>query len=367
MNKQEILIIGAGPAGLVAAILLTQAGLKVTIIDSQKIVQRAGFARLKIGESLPPAAYMLLQKLDLWEDFKKGSHLKSYSNKSLWGSPQIAYTDFIQTPPGYGWHLDRVEFEEMLLQKAAQLGVEVLELTTLHTVELKEKKWQVKWKTKTTQFIAKKYDFLVDASGRNSWLARRLGVQRQYDNRQLALIAFMSTNDSFTDRAGLVETTPNGWWYSAKIPKNRMSLTFLCQPDKKQRELWMQKKGWEQLLAQAPHTRKRALQGVGDLLTAPKFVAAGDSILTQVYGEQWIAIGDAALTYDPIASHGIMLALVSARDATEVISQYFQGSSNGLVAYQQLMQTSFHYYRQQRQLFYAQEQRFSNAKYWKNK
>lgn len=367
MNKQEILIIGAGSAGLVAAILLTKAGLTVTIIDHQKIIQREGFARLKTGESLPPAAYMLLQKLDLWEGFEKGSHLKSYNNKSLWGSDKLTYTDFIHHPPGYGWHLDRVKFEEMLLRKATLLGVDLLELTTLHTVELKEKKWHVKWKTNTNQFIAKKYDFLVDASGRNSWLARRLGVQRQYDNRQLALVAFMATNEAFTDRAGLVETTPNGWWYSAKIPKNRMALTFLCQPNKKDREFWLQNEGWDQLLEQAPYTKKRVLQGGGQLLTAPKFVDASDSILAQVHGKQWIAIGDAALTYDPIASHGIMLAMVSARDATEVILQYFQGDSNGLAAYQQLMQTSFQYYRQQRQLFYNQEQRFSNSEYWKNK
>lgn len=368
MNKQEILIIGAGPAGLVAAMLLAKAGLKVTIIDHQNMIQREGFARLKTGESLPPAAYRLLQALDLWEAFEKGSHLKSYNNKSLWGSDQLAYTDFINNPPGYGWHLDRVEFEEMLLQKAMDAGATLLEATTLHTAELIANKWEVKWKTIDGHFIEKKVDFLIDASGRNSWLARRLGVKRWTHDHQLALVAFMAINNSFTDHSGLVETTPNGWWYSAKIPHNRMALTYLCQPNREQVAHWRRKKGFQVLVSKAPYTKKRIAQANGQLITLPKFVAAGGSVLKQTYGKQWIAIGDAAITYDPIASHGIMLAMVSARDAVEVMTQYFQeGNMEGFAAYQQLMHTSFQHYRQQRQQFYDQEQRFPNAIYWQRR
>ena len=51
------------------------------------------------------------------------------------------------------------------------------------------------------------------------------------------------------------------------------------------------------------------------LIGQPKWVVADSGILEAVYGEAWLAVGDAAMTYDPIAAHGLTMSMVSARDA----------------------------------------------------
>ena len=58
-RKADVLIIGAGPAGAMAASLLQQVGLDVLIVEKQK------FPRFVIGESLLPRCMDLLQEADL--------------------------------------------------------------------------------------------------------------------------------------------------------------------------------------------------------------------------------------------------------------------------------------------------------------
>lgn len=82
-------------------------------------------------------------------------------------------------------------------------------------------------------------------------------------------------------------------------------------------------------------------------------VNADGSILDKVCGKNWLAVGDAAMTYDPIASHGLMMSMVSARDAAQAIIARSQGQQTAFEQYAQRLYQSFMEYSNLRQGFYA--------------
>jgi 2-polyprenyl-6-methoxyphenol hydroxylase-like FAD-dependent oxidoreductase len=346
MSKNlPVLVVGLGPAGASTAIFLAQLGLPVTAIDRKP---RSG---LQIGESLPPDAKKLLEQLGVWREFDSAPHEKCYGNRSYWWSDKAQYHDFMQHPVGHGWHIDRPGFETMLRKQARSLGVDMDLNSSIGALDFDGRAWSVLLARNGQPPSDQAYSFIVDATGRNSWVARRQGVVRLYEDRQLALVAFLHSKSPFPDTTTLVETNLSGWWYSAKIPGNRVATAFLCRPDKTQKTLWTTPSGWWNLIAQAKQTMRRLASSDFELLEAPKFVAADSSILERVQHSGWLAVGDAAMTYDPIASHGLMMSMVSARDAAAAIHMTLNGSQEAQEQYGQQMYQAFMTYSELRKTF----------------
>lgn len=348
MNR-KILVLGAGTAGCAAAIFLRQLSFDVVLMDRRNPVSTGAF---KVGESLPPDAAGLLQQLGVWEAFCSGPHLKCYGNISYWYSQEPTHHDFLQHPIGHGWHLDRVAFDRLLLEKAMAVGAEFLPETTLKSHCYENGQWQLILQSgQSSQNVS--VDFIIDASGRNSWLARQLGIDRLYEAEQLALVSFLEISPDFQDTRTLVETTDKGWWYTAPIPGNRMTAAFFYSPDDLKLSGQPEPQAWENLLEQSRQTRQTIDQAKGQLITQPGIVAAHSSILEELHGPGWVAIGDAALTYDPIASHGITMALASARDASGAIHEYFKVNTQALASYDAVLWAAFQHYAKERQVLKA--------------
>lgn len=97
-------MVGAGPAGAAAALVLARAGADVTLLDA------GDGGSFPVGEGMPPAARPLLAALGLSESMLAQGHRPALGNRSAWGSARIVDTDFIAHPFGTGWHLDRRAF-----------------------------------------------------------------------------------------------------------------------------------------------------------------------------------------------------------------------------------------------------------------
>ena len=347
MNK--VVVLGAGVAGASTAIFLRQRGINTLLVERKPDKQTD---LPVIGESLPPDAKNVLLRLGVWEKFKAGAHLQCFGNKSYWFSDKAQYHDFMQHPVGHGWHLDRATFDQMLLDHAIAMGADYHANTRIVESKLENDSWRLTLKGANRREHTETAVFVVDATGRNSWFARRQGVSRLYEDQQLALIRFHRTTEAFQESTSLVETTDEGWWYSALIPDARMVSAFFCKPDKTQREQWIRIEGWRKLLASAPHTQERLKKAGCEPLKPPHFVPADSGILEKLTGLRWLAVGDAALTYDPIASHGILMAMVTGRDAALAIARFFDSDVAAIEEYNAQCWWAFRQYSQQRMAFY---------------
>ncbi|NOS56725.1 MAG: FAD-binding protein, partial [Cyclobacteriaceae bacterium] len=78
-DSVDVLVIGAGPAGTIAASIVKKAGWNV------KIVEREKFPRFVIGESLLPRCMEALEEAGLLEAVKAENFQKKFGAKFLRG------------------------------------------------------------------------------------------------------------------------------------------------------------------------------------------------------------------------------------------------------------------------------------------
>ena len=116
----DVAIVGAGPAGATAALMLAPSVRTVLVdrLDPQAEPDDA----IRIGESLPAAARRLLRDMGVWDDFLLQAHVPCYARRSVWGGAAAMSTDSIADPDGPGWHLDRTRFDAWLRAWACPTG-----------------------------------------------------------------------------------------------------------------------------------------------------------------------------------------------------------------------------------------------------
>lgn len=180
-SQSQILIVGAGPAGTSAAIRLAKKGFSVKLIEREK------FPRHKLcGEFISPECFVHFKELGVFDEMvsQNGERItetifyapngKSVNVPSKWFSAN-------ETALG----LSRAEMDFQLLQRAKQVGVEVLEETQVVGL-LMEKEEVCGVKTKTEEITA---DLTIDATGRSKVLTNKIKGRRTKDKGQ-SLVGF---------------------------------------------------------------------------------------------------------------------------------------------------------------------------------
>jgi flavin-dependent dehydrogenase len=269
----------------------------------------------------------------------------------------VAEAPFLFSPYGHGWHVDRRRFEQLLSARAVEAGVQ--RRTGTRVVDATR---NGAWKLQCADGSSVEAPFVLDATGRASWFAHRAAARRIVDDVLVAIAAFLQTSstpdpDSWT----LVEAVADGWWYTAVLPDARLAAMFVTDPAVIAPRHASSMDGWTELLAHAPRTRER-IAGHGYRLTAPpKLVDAGSARLDTAAGEGWLAIGDAALTLDPLSSHGITSALATGIEAAAAIG------SGDSARYQAILHTTWNAYTAMRRDLYATERRWANSPFWQRR
>lgn len=330
--------------------MLARAGIPVTLVAAP---ERRAFA---IGEGLPPATRPVLAALGLEARIDAQGHRRALGNRSAWGSERIVATDFITHPFGHGWHLDRRAFDRGLLQAARDAGATIVQ-GSLRDVGGEAGAWRVRIATDAEQ-LTNAAGVVVDCSGRRAVFARRQGARRKRLDRLVACAALLISNAPDADATTLVEAVCDGWWYTARVSDATRIVMFLSDSDLPAAREVRAPDAFRARLGQTRHVGPLCA-GCGYEISSPLQVAAADTArLDRVCGGGWIAAGDAAASFDPISSQGIMSAMQYGQKAAEAVL------NGNPVAYAAAVDTLYNRYVAARASVYAQERRWADAPFW---
>ncbi|HEX7316675.1 MAG TPA: FAD-dependent oxidoreductase [Pyrinomonadaceae bacterium] len=353
----DVLILGGGPAGAATACTLASAGASVVLVE------RSSYESVRVGETFPPVIARALARLQLSEFIDEALHVPSYGVRSLWGGDEPHERSFVFDAYGHGWHVDRRAFDAALAFAAEQRGVRVLRQTRLISCE---RDAGAGWKIRMAapgSVVETRARFVVDATGRASALARRLGGSRVACDQLVGVYRYYSpaprgaadaTHDAFT----LIEADERGWWYSAPLPAGRFVVAFmtdadLCQRDGRRRP---------EQPPFAPRTRERATRYAPE--GECRLVSANNSRAEPVSGRDWLAVGDAAVAFDPLSGDGVLRALEWGPRAARAVLRAIDGDTSELEEYAGRLRDEWEVYRDRQRAFYARETRWPASTFW---
>jgi flavin-dependent dehydrogenase len=351
-----VAIAGAGPAGCATATALARIGIPALLLDT--------LPRRKIlGESLPPAARPLLSRLGLEDALLARSQLRATGQESAWGSEQLRSFDFVFTPYGHGWHVDRVSLDEDLRTNARRAGATVYDRVSRIRWERIRDRWRVNWLSADEKGHAD-VDVIVDCTGRAARLAReRPGNRRLVFDCLVAVVRRTQENGTDASRVEL-EAVREGWWYTAPTPRGRVFALF-SDADLLVVRQAQTLRGWQALMSETRHIRGQAAEACFD--GEAIVVSARTTRLDQISGDGWLAVGDAACTRDPLSSQGVLAALSQGRRAAEAILDHLGGRTVALRGYSEDLEAEFRRYRRTQIAYYGLENRWPRADFWRRR
>lgn len=362
MASSDVTVVGGGPAGAATALALRRHDPSLTVV----LIEASDYEEVRIGESLPPNARPYLEQLNVFERFLEQGHLEAFGTASAWGGEALVDNDFVTSLGGNGWHLDRRRFDAFLASEAVRCGVGTLPGTRLAGEQRTDGGWVLRLQGAgdPTRFTTR---YVVDATGRRARFSARRGSRRVLFDHLVGVFLFFGPGARPVppDTRTLVESIESGWWYSARLPGDGLIAAFMTDADLVRTEGLARRDAWLELLAASRHTRRRldGLEPHGE----PAVHAASSGLLDALGGDGWLAVGDAASTFDPVSGQGIVKALANGLWAAFAVSDALAGRPQVIARYTRLVTGEIEGYLETRELFYREEKRWPDATFWQRR
>jgi len=292
----DVIIVGGGPAGSCAAIRCAQWGLHTILLERER------FPRSRPGESLHPGFENLLQQLGVLEAVLAAGFLRFDGNwVECLGA--ISFEAFKPTGTGAtrGLQAWRPDFDAILLERARQLGVEIVQpARALRPIVSGSRVTGVE-----TDAGKLESAFVIDAAGRGNWLAHHLNLEIQARSpRLIAHFAYMEGEYPARDDNPGFFVDQNGWTWTARVRPGVYTWARLNVTGN----------SIDQSFSPAEFG---SLRPIGRVQTAD----VTWRLVPACAGDGYFLCGDAAAVLDPTASHGVVKAIMSGAHAADVIVQ----------------------------------------------
>lgn len=360
MIEADAVVVGAGPAG--AAFALNLAPFRRVLM-----IERRQVGQGRIGESLAAAARRLLADMRLWQSFLDQRHEPCHIARSVWGGEIPTEREALRDLDGPGWHLDRSRFDRWLRETAVARGAALLVPAQPRTVERDhDGAWRIEVSVEGKR-LAVRSRLLVDAGGRGSPLLRRFGAERLAHDRLVC--GFVHGTDTGDRQSGLtqIEAESGGWWYTASLPGRRRVLAFHTDADLPAAEAAQTRAGLLARVATLPFFARIMVASGFQPDDAAGYCAAHSAELTPVAGEGWLAVGDAALSFDPLSSQGLFNALYTGLAGAEAADRYLAGDRSALSGYQAGAAAIREAYGSHLGAWYGLERRWTVQPFWQRR
>ena len=323
-EKVDVLVIGAGPSGTVAASIINKAGFKVRIVEKLK------FPRFVIGESLLPRCMEALTEAGFIDAIKEKNFQEKFGAKFVKDHQVCDYLFADQFTKGWSWtwQVPRGEFDKTLADAVEKMGVPVSYETTVTGIEFNGSD-----STTTVEDIhgnktVIEARFIVDGSGYGRVIPRLFNLEKPSDlpPRKTLFTHVIDINRSMDDepnRITIIVHQKGIWIWVIPFSDGKTSVGFVGEPGFFEKYTGSNEEQLRAMIASEPYLSER-LKDV-EMVFEPKILESWSTTSSTFHGDGFVLTGNVTEFLDPVFSSGVTLATVSSQLAAHLVIRKLKG------------------------------------------
>ena len=328
MEHRQVVVIGAGPSGAIAAALLKRKGHDVLMIERQH------FPRFSIGESLLSHCLDFVEEAGMLEAVNAAGFQLKNGAAFAWGEQYSAF-DFGETfsngkPTTF--QVLRADFDKLLADQAELQGVDVRYGEAIVSVDFALAKPQLDVLREDGSQYRVEADFVLDASGYGRVLPRLLDLEAPSDFpvRQAVFthVEDHIDNPAFEREKILITTHPihrDIWFWTIPFSNGRCSVGVVAAAEHFEGRMENLDECLRGFIAETPSLAGVLNNAVWD--TPARTIGGYSANVKALHGPGFALLGNAAEFLDPVFSSGVTIAMRSASMAAAVLHRQLQGES----------------------------------------
>lgn len=325
----DVVIIGAGPAGAIAASILAQKGWNTVVVEREE------FPRFSIGESLLPHTMEFIEQAgmldalvehaeDLGFQYKNGAAFYRKGERS-----EFNFEQKFSKGPGTTYQVKRAKFDKLLADEAEKSGADIRYKQTVKAVSNDENGATLDIETEQGgyQLNAK---FMLDASGFGRVLPRLLDLETP-SNLGMRKAVFTHVKDNIPQDANfdrekiLITVHPeisDVWYWLIPFSDGTSSIGVVARPECLDDSVSLE----AQLMDYIHQDENLSVLLANAEIVQPARVIGGYSAsVKSLYGPSYALLGNAGEFLDPVFSSGVTIAMRSAASAVTLVDRQLSG------------------------------------------
>ena len=329
LESTDVLIIGAGPAGAVAAGFLRQQGRRVLVLEREQ------FPRFSIGESLLPQSMEYIEAAGMLRDVVEAGFQYKNGAAFAWGDRYTAFDFRDKFSPGWctTYQVQRATFDKVLADAAARMGAEIRFRHEVTAIDLDGDKPRVSVRDAEGRAYDVEARFVLDASGFGRVLPRLLELETPSNfpvrGAIFTHIADRIPHGGTFDREKIRVTVhpqrPDVWFWTIPFSNGRCSIGVVAE------QAFLANYGGSEIerlraiLAEAPTLAQLLKDAEWD--TPARQIVGYSANVKSLWGKGFALLGNAGEFLDPVFSSGVTIAFKSASLATRCLAREFAGEA----------------------------------------